>query len=157
MDEDNFDDVLINIELEGWFFYVDSSNRNDYFIAYQIIVIASDSDNEDCEGELYCQLKSALSDENLIFTTVVGANDETHRIVGLPQIDSFEFENGSFTLLEDTNIVEAIEFFKNMKTIDFSDLTSNNLYDKKNFKRVKYNEMNEINSTKTEIKKNIPR
>ena len=44
-----------------------------------------------------------------------------------------------------------------MKTIDFSDLTSDNLYDKKNFKRVKYNEMNEINSTKTEIKKKIPR
>jgi hypothetical protein len=52
-------------------------------------------------------------------------------LLGCLKLIIFEFENGSFTLLEDTNILEAIEFLKNMKTIDFSDLTSDNLYNKK--------------------------
>ena len=132
MGDDNFDDVLINIELEGFNFYVEDYEE-EYFIAYKLIVIATDSDNEDCEGELYCQLKSALSDEKLIFTTVVGANNETHRIVELPVIDFFEFENGNYTLLQDTTVLEAIEFLKNMKTIDFSDLISDNDSDKMNY------------------------
>jgi hypothetical protein len=130
-------DVIFNLELEGTYYYQDEENEADYFIAYQLIVITSNQDDEDCEFELLDYIKTALSDEDLIFTHV-GANSETHRIVGLPEIELFEFENGNYTLLHDTNIVDVIEFLRNMKTINFSDLKSNNVYDKNNFKTVIY-------------------
>ena len=139
MDNDNINDlkdVLFHLELEGTYYYQDEENEADYFIAYQLIVITSDQDDEDCEFELLDYIKTTLSDEDLIFTHV-GANSETHRIVGLPEIELFEFENGNGTLLDDTNIVDAIEFLRNMKTINFSDLISENLYDNSNYKNVK--------------------
>ena len=129
-------DVLFHLQLEGTYYYQDEENEADYFIAYQLIVITSDQDDEDCEFELLDYIKTTLSDEDLIFTHV-GANSETHRIVGLPEIELFEFENGNGTLLDDTNIVDAIEFLRNMKTINFSDLISENLYDNSNYKNVK--------------------
>ena len=136
MNDDNMNDlkeVLFNMELEGYYYYQDEENKDDYFIAYQLIVIASNQDDEDCEFELLDYIKTSLSDDNLIFTDV-GVNSETHRIVGLPEIEYFEFENGNYTLLEDINIVEAIDFLRNIKTIKFKDLKSNNVYDKKNYK-----------------------
>ena len=138
MDNDNINDlkeVLFHLELEGTYYYQDEENEADYFIAYQLIVIVSDEYSDDAEFEIYECLQIALNDEDLIFTDV-GENSETYRIIGLPEIEFFEFENGNFTLLDNTNIVDAIEFLRNMKTIDFKDLISKNLYDKKNFKSV---------------------
>lgn len=34
MNENNYYDVLINIQLEGNYFYENEDNLNDYFIAY---------------------------------------------------------------------------------------------------------------------------
>lgn len=135
MDENNYNDVLINIQLEGNYFYENENNLNDYFIAYKLILIATDQDNEDCEGELYNRLKSVINDENLIFTCV-GANSETHRIIGVPEIEYFEFENSNYTILENATIFEAIDFINHLKTIDFMDLNSKKLYNKKNYKSV---------------------
>ncbi len=135
MNENNYDDVLINIQLEGNYFYENEDNLNDYFIAYQLVLIATDQDNEDCEGELYNRLKSEINEENLIFTCV-GPNSETQRIIGLPEIEYFEFENSNYTILENATIFEAIDFINNIKTIDFNNLKSKNLYNKKNYKSV---------------------
>jgi tetratricopeptide (TPR) repeat protein len=129
--------VIFNLELEGTYYYQDEEKKDDYFIAYRLIVKVSNQDDEDCEFELIDYIKSELSDENLIFTDV-GTNSESHRIIELPEIDYFEFENGSYILLEETNIVNAIDFLKNIKTINFKDLKSNNVYDKKNFKSAIY-------------------
>jgi surface protein len=128
-------DILFHLELDGTFYYLDEDKKGDYFIAYQLIVIASDQDEEDCEFILLDYIKTALSDENLIFTDV-GENSDTHRIIGLPKIEHFEFENGNFTLLDDTNIVDAIEFLRNIKTIHFNGLNSSKPHDIKNFKWV---------------------
>lgn len=128
-------DVLFHLQLEGTYYYQDEVNEDDYFIAYQLVVITSDQDDEDCEWEIIECLQETLSDEDLIFTDV-GANSETHRIIGLPEIEFFEFENGNFTLLDNTNIVDAIEFLKNMKTINFNSLKSSKPDDIKNFKWV---------------------
>ena len=138
MDNDNINDlkdILFHLELEGTYYYQDEDNKDDYFIAYRLFVIASDQDQEDFEFEIHDCLKSELSDDNLIFT-YVGPDSETERIIGVPEIEDLEFENSVRILLEDTNIVDAIEFLKNMKTINFKDLISKNLYDKKNFKSV---------------------
>ena len=133
----NYDlkDILFHLELEGTYYYKDEDNKDDYFIAYRLIVIASDQDQEDCEFEIHDYIKSEMADENLIFT-YVGPDSETERIIGVPEIEDLEFENSVGSLLEDTNIEDAIEFLKNMKTINFKDLISKNLYDKKNFKSV---------------------
>ena len=128
-------DILFHLELERTYFYQDEDNKDGYFIAYRLIVIASDQDEEDFEFEIHNCLKSELSDDNLIFT-YVGPDSETERIIGVPEIEDLEFENSVGMLLEDTNIVDAIEFLRNIKTIDFKDLISKNLYDKKNFKSV---------------------
>ena len=148
----NLKDVLFHLQLEGTYYYQDEENEDDYFIAYQLIVITSDQDDEDCEFELLDYIRSEIDDENLIFTHV-GENSETHRVVGLPEIEDFNFENGNYTLLHDTNIVDAIEFLKNMKTINFKDLISKNLYDNKNFRRVKSIEIEETDFNKTVIEK----
>jgi antitoxin component YwqK of YwqJK toxin-antitoxin module len=154
MDEniDNLKDILFHLEIEGTYFYKDEVNKDDYFIAYRLIVIASDQDNEDCEGEIGFHLKSEMSDDYLIFT-YVGENSEPHRIIGLPEIEYFEFENGVGTLLEKINIVDAVEFLKNMKTINFKELKSENLHNKKNFKHVKSNKIEEADSNKTIVEK----
>ena len=138
MDEniDNLKDILFHLEIEGTYYYPDEEKKDDYFIAYRLIVIASNQDDEDCEGEIGFHLKSEMYDDYLIFT-YVGENSEIHRIVGLPEIEYLEFENSLGTLLDDTNIVDAVEFLKNMKTINFKELISKNLYNKKNFKNVK--------------------
>jgi hypothetical protein len=135
MDEniDNLIDILFHLEIEGTYFYQDEENKDDYFIAYRLIVIASNQDNEDCEGEIGFYLKSEMSDDNLIFT-YVEPDSEPQRIVGVPEIQHLEFENSLGWLLEDTNIVDAVEFLKNMKTINFEDLKSANSYDKNNYK-----------------------
>ena len=154
MDEniDNLKDILFHLEIEGTYFYQDEVNKDDYFIAYRLIVIASDQDNEDCEGEIGFHLKSEMSDDYLIYT-YVGENSEPHRIIGLPEIEYFEFENGVGTLLEKINIVDAVEFLKNMKTINFKELISENLYNKKNFKHVKSNKIEDADSNKTIVEK----
>ena len=131
----NLKDILFHLELEGTYYYPDENKKGDYFIAYRLIVIASDQDEEDFEFQIHDCLKSELSDYNLIFT-YVGPDSETERIIGVPEVEDLEFENSVGMLLEDTNIVNAIEFLRNMKTIDFKDLISKNLYDKKNFKSV---------------------
>ena len=128
MGDDNFENVLINIQLEGFNFYIENYEE-DYLIAYKLIVIATDSEYEDCEFEICSQIESALSDKQLVFTSI-GEDDEEHRIIGLPEIDYYEFENGNYTLLKDTTVLEAIEFLRNMKTINFSDLISDNDSDK---------------------------
>lgn len=135
MNQENINDILFHLELEGTYFYQDEDNKDGYFIAYRLIVIASDQDQEDFEFEIHNCLKSELSDDNLIFT-YVGPDSETHRIIGVPEIEYCEFENSVGMLLEDTIIVDAIEFLKNMKTIEFKDLISRNLHNKKNFKSV---------------------
>ena len=154
MDEniENLKDILFHLEIEGTYFYQDEENKDDYFIAYRLIVIASDQDIEDCEGEIGFRLKSEMYDDYLIFT-YVGENSEIHRIVGVPKIEYLEFENSIGTLLENTNIVDAIEFLKNMKTINFEDLISESLYNKKNFKHVKSNKIEEADSNKTIVEK----
>ena len=43
---------------------------------------------------------------------------QTIRIVGVPEIQYLEFENSLGCLLEDTKIEDAIEFLKNMKTVE---------------------------------------
>ena len=138
MDNDNMNDlneVLFSLQLEGTYYYQDEENEADYFIAYQLIVIVSDEYSDDAEFEIYECLQVALNDENLIFTDV-GENSETYRIIGLPEIEFFEFENGNFTLLDNTNIEDAIEFLINMKTINFNGLKSVRTDDIKNFKWV---------------------
>jgi antitoxin component YwqK of YwqJK toxin-antitoxin module len=138
------------LEIEGTYFYQEEENKDDYFIAYRLIVIASDQDNEDLEFEIHDYLKSVLSDENLIFT-YIETYSEPQKIVGVPEIQYYEFENSLGWLLEDTNIVDAIAYLKNIKTVNFNDLKSANLYDKKNFKNVKLNEMEESDSNKIVI------
>jgi antitoxin component YwqK of YwqJK toxin-antitoxin module len=149
---DNLKDILFHLEIEGTYFYQDEENKDDYFIAYRLIVIASDQDIEDCEGEIGFRLKSEMYDDYLIFT-YVGENSEIHRIVGVPEIEYLEFENSIGTLLENTNIVDAVEFLKNMKTINFNELISKNLYNKKNFKNVKSNKIEDADSNKTIVEK----
>lgn len=145
-------DILFHLELEGTYFYQDEEKKDDYFIAYRLIVIASDQDYEDFEFEIRDCLKSELSDENLIYTYVEQDNEPV-RIVGVPNIDYLEFENGVGIIIEDTNILEAIEYLKNRETINFEDLISNNLNDKKNFKSSKSFEIEEINLTNIEVEK----
>jgi len=155
MEEDNINDlkdVLFNLEIEGTYFYQDEENKDDYFIANKLFVIVSDQDYEDCEGEISFHLKSEMSDDYLLFT-YVGENAEPHRIIGLPEIEYFEFENGVGTLLEKTNIADAVEFLKNLKTINFKELISENLYNKKNFKNVKSKKSEEADSNKTIVVK----
>jgi antitoxin component YwqK of YwqJK toxin-antitoxin module len=155
MDNDKLNylkDILFHLELEGTYFYPDEEIKDDYFIAYRLIVIASDQDNEDFEFEIRDCLKSELSDENLIYTYVEQDN-ELVRIVGVPKIDYLEFENGVGIILEDTNILAAIEYLKNRETINFEDLISNNINDKKNFKSSKSFEIEELNLTKIEVEK----
>ena len=135
MIDDYLDDVLFNLELEGTFFYEDENNEKKYFIAWKLVVITSDVEDEDLEFEIHDCIKSEFPDDNLIFT-YVGANSEPYRIIGLPEIEYWEFENSVGTLLENTNIVDAIEFLKNMKTIHFNSLKSNKTDDIKNFKWV---------------------
>ena len=138
-------DVLFHLELEGTYYYQDEEKKDDYFIAYRLYVIVSEQEDEDFEHQIHDFLKSELSFENLIFTNV-GPDSETYRIIEVPEIEYFEFENGSYTLLDDTNIVDAVEFLKNMKTINFKELISKNLYNKKNFKNVKSNKSEEADS-----------
>lgn len=155
MDEENINDlkeIIFNLVLEGTNYYPDEEKKDDYFIAYHLVVIVSDQDYEDCEFEIHDCLKSELSFENLIFTNV-GPDSETYRIIEVPKIEYFEFENGSYTLLDDTNIVDAVEFLKNMQTINFKELKSENLYNKKNFKHVKSNKIEEADSNKTIVEK----
>lgn len=155
MEEDNINDlkeVIFDLVLEGTYYYPDEEKKDDYFIAYHLVVIVSNQDYEDCEFEIHDCLKSELSYENLIFTNV-GPDSETYRIIEVPEIDYFEFENGSYTLLDDTNIVDAVEFLKNMKTINFKELISENLYNKKNFKRVKSNKIEDADFNKIIVEK----
>lgn len=155
MDEENINDlkeIIFNLVLEGTNYYPDEEKKDDYFIAYHLVVIVSDQDYEDCEFEIHDCLKSELSFENLIFTNV-GPDSETYRIIEVPEIEYFEFENGSYTLLDDTNIADAVEFLKNMKTINFNELISKNLYNKKNFKNVKSNKSEEADFNKIIVEK----
>ena len=138
MKVDNFDylkDILFHLELEGTYFYKNEDNKNEYFIAWKLVVITSDVEDEDLEFEIHDCIKSEFPDDNLIFT-YVGANSEPHRIIELPEIEYWEFENSVGTLLENTNIVDAIEYLKNMRTISFTSLKSNKTDDIKNFKWV---------------------
>lgn len=158
MDEniENLKDILFHLEIEGTYFYQDEENKDDYFIAYRLIVISSDQDNEDFEYEIHDCIKSEMSDDNLIFT-YLEPDSELHRIVGAPEIEYLEFENSLGRLLEDTIIIDAVEFLKNMKTINFSDLKSSNLYDKNNYKssifEKDYN-LSKIENDKKKIKNN---
>jgi uncharacterized protein (TIGR02145 family) len=132
MEEVNLDHIIINIHLEGSYYYVDEDDKNNYFIAYQLIVIA-DEDSEDLEGELNWRIRDELSDQNLIYT-MIGENYDPYRIVDLPNIDYFEFENNISFLLEDVKFIDAIKYIKDIKTISFKDLKSNNQYDENNYK-----------------------
>lgn len=128
-------DVIFNLDIEGTIFYPNEENKNDFFIAWAMSVITIDQDEEDCEFEILDIIKSELSDDKLIFANL-GPNYETYRIVGLPEIQYFEFESSMSSLIAETNIKAAIEFLKNLKTINFSDLKSEN----NNFKFIKSNE-----------------
>ncbi len=136
MKDDNFynlKDILFHLELEGTYFYEDENNEKEYFIAWKLVVITSDVEDEDLEFEIHDCIKSVFPDENLIFT-YVGANSEPHRIIELPEIEYCEFENSVGTLLEDTNLDDSIKFLKNMRTINFNSLKSSRPDDIKNYK-----------------------
>ena len=102
----NLKDVLFHLQLEGTYYYQDEENEVDYFIAYQLIVITSDQDDEDCEFELLDYIRSEIDDENLIFTHV-GENSETHRVVGLPEIEYIELYNKSDKYVKSIEIEET--------------------------------------------------
>jgi antitoxin component YwqK of YwqJK toxin-antitoxin module len=138
MEEEKYDDlkdVIFNLDIEGTIFYPNEDNQNDFFIAWAMSVITIDEDDQDCEFKILDIIKSELSDDKLIFANL-GPNYETYRIVGLPEIQYFEFESSMSSLIADTNIKAAIEFLTNLKTINFSDLKSKN----NNFKFIKTNE-----------------
>jgi hypothetical protein len=138
MEEEKYDDlkdVIFNLDIEGTIFYPNEDNQNDFFIAWAMSVITIDEDDQDCEFKILDIIKSELSDDKLIFANL-GPNYETYRIVGLPEIQYFEFESSMSSLIADTNIKAAIEFLTNLKTINFSDLKSKN----NNFKFIKSNE-----------------
>jgi hypothetical protein len=138
MKEDNFDylkDILFHLELEGTFFYEDENNEKEYFIVWKLVVKTSDVEDEDLEFDIHGCIKSEFHDDDLIFT-YVGANSEPNRIIGLPEIEYWEFENSVGTLLEDTNLEDSIKFLKNMRTINFNSLKSSKPDDNKNYKWV---------------------
>ena len=114
--------------------YVATTIQNEGFdYAFMSYSNFSDIDDEDLEFEIHDCIKSEFPDDNLIFT-YVGANSEPYRIIGLPEIEYWEFENSVGTLLENTNIVDAIEYLKKMRTFHFTSLKSNKTDDIKNFK-----------------------
>ncbi len=132
MEEECLDDVIVSIVLEASNFYENEEDENNYFVAYRLLVIPNE-ESEDIEGELNWKMQEELSDENLIFT-MIGENFEPFRIVDLPNIDGYNFENSTSFLLDDIKFNDAIIYIKNINTISFKDLKSNNSYDKKNYK-----------------------
>lgn len=134
MIDDYLKDILFHLEFEGTYFYENEDNEKEYFIAWKPVVKTSDIDDEDLEFEIHDCIKSEFPDENLVFT-YIGPNSEPHRIIELPEIEYWEFENSVGTLLENTNIVDAIEYLKNMRTISFTSLTISKT-DNHDFKRI---------------------
>ena len=136
MEENKFDilkDILFNFEIEGTYFYPDGENKNNYFIAWNLVLIAVDSEYEDYEYEMLEHLMEKFSFENLIFTQI---GLDYYRIIGLPEIEDYEFENSVGTLLEETNIEDAIIFLKEIKTFNYSDLIINVNNEKFDFKYI---------------------
>jgi hypothetical protein len=132
MEEESLDEIIVNVILEASNFYLDEEDENDYFVAYRLLVIPNE-DSEDMEGELNWKMQEELLDENLVFT-MIGDNFEHYRIVDLPNIVWSNFENSTSFLLDDIRFIDAVKYIKDIKTISFNNLKSNNFYDKKNYK-----------------------
>lgn len=66
--------------------------------------------------------------DNQVFTCL-GKNSEVNRIIDIPEIELFQFENSNNENLEKVSIFEVIVFIKKFKKINFSDLKSINLSD----------------------------
>ena len=132
MEEEYLDDIIVNVILEASNFYLNEEDENDYFVAYRLLVIPNE-ECEDMEGELNLKIQEELIDENLVFT-LIGDNFEPFRIVDLPNIYSCNFENSTSFLLDDEKFIDAVKYIKDIKTISFKDLKSNNQYDENNYK-----------------------
>jgi hypothetical protein len=66
---------------------------------------------------------------------MIGAeNFEHYRIVDLPNIVWSNFENSTSFLLDNVRFIDAVKYIKDIKTISFNNLKSNNPFDKKIFK-----------------------
>ncbi|WP_353085064.1 hypothetical protein [Flavobacterium sp.] len=122
----------MNIILEASNFYLNEEDENDYFVAYRLLVIPNE-DSEDMEGDLNWKMQEELSSEHLIFTWI-GDNIEPFRIVDLPNIYWSDFENSTTFLLDDEKFIDAVKYIKDIKTISFKDLKSNDKYDEKSYK-----------------------
>lgn len=85
------------------------------------------------EGDLNWKMQEELSSEHLIFTWI-SDNIEPFRIVDLPNIYWSDFENSTTFLLDDEKFIDAVKYIKDIKTISFKDLKSNDKYDEKSYK-----------------------
>lgn len=132
MEEESLDEIIVNVILEASNFYLDEEDENDYFVAYRLLVIPNE-DSEDMEGELNWKMQEELLDENLVFT-MIGDNFEHYRIVDLPNIVWSNFENSTSFLLDDIRFIDAVKYIKDIKTISFNNLKSNDKYDEKSYK-----------------------
>jgi hypothetical protein len=97
-------------------------------------LVIPNEDSEDMEGELNWKMQEELSDEYLIFTMIGAENFEHYRIVDLPNIVWSNFENSTSFLLDNVRFIDAVKYIKDIKTISFNNLKSNNPFDKKIFK-----------------------
>lgn len=141
-------EILLDLCIEGTYFYENEDDQDKYFIAYSMFIEPSyqegnDDEENDFINEFVFEIRwelineiEKLCKEKLIFTSIAKSNSEIYRITGFPEIEFSVFENGMGTLVSDIKWDEAIEFIKNMKTIDFSDLKSFRGFDENEFKVV---------------------
>ena len=141
-------EILLDLCIEGTYFYENEDDQDKYFIAYSMFIEQSyqegnDDEENDFINEFVFEIRwelineiEKLCKEKLIFTSIAKSNSEMYRITGFPEIELSVFENGMGTLVTDIKWDEAIEFIKNMKTINFSDLKSFRGFDENEFKVV---------------------
>lgn len=115
-------DVIIDISLVGEIYYIIDGEYFNTFSAWGIGDIEmKNTEDESFLTEIYNILNSEFSERDLIFN-MFGSDCEFHRVLNIPPFDEdVEPGNGILQLLTDINIYDAIEFFKKMKTINFSD------------------------------------
>lgn len=141
-------EILLDLCIEGTYFYENEDDQDKYFIAYSMFIEPSyqegnDDEENDFINEFVFEIRwelineiEKLCKEKLLFTSIAKSNSEMYRITGFPEIELSVFENGMGTLVSDIKWDEAIEFIKNMKTINFSDLKSFRGFDENEFKVV---------------------
>lgn len=136
MEEIDENEILFDLCIEGTYFYEDELEVDKYFIAYLMFIEPSYQEEKDDEENAYIydiglEICSELTKEiekvckeKLLFTSVANSNFDYYRITGFPEFEHSEYQNGVGTLVSDIKWDEAIEFIKNMETINFSDLKS---------------------------------